>query len=145
MTVPSLPRDWITTPFLCLLFQNLICEERVDIREVSFVAWERALSILSADPQKLESAVDQGLVLDWYAIMMTPVGVPIDTSKFYRPSLAIENSKAPERHNVDKSMLSQDLSLVPMEVVMRARVTAATAMAELLFRWRLEVGLLYPS
>ncbi|KAJ2931331.1 hypothetical protein H1R20_g5658, partial [Candolleomyces eurysporus] len=138
MTVPTLPRDWIKTPFLCLLFQNLICEERVDIRQVSFVAWERALSILSADPQKLESAVDQSLVLDWYAIMMTPIGLQIDTSKFYRPSLAVENSKAPERHNVDKNMLSQDLSLVPMEVVMRARVTAATAMAELLFRWRLE-------
>jgi TATA-binding protein-associated factor len=139
MTVPTLPREWISTPFLCLLLQNLICEERVDIRDISLAAWERALSILSADPQKLEATVDQGLILNWYAIMMTPIGLPIDTTNFYRPYVAVENSKAPERHNVDKNMLAQDLSLVSMETIFQARITAAKAMAELMLRWRMEV------
>ncbi|KAF5324890.1 hypothetical protein D9611_004580 [Ephemerocybe angulata] len=138
MTVPSLPREWISTPFFCLLFQNLICEERLDIRETSMAAWERALSILSADAGKLEATIDQALILDWYAIVMTPIGLPIDTSKFYHPSMAVENAKAPERHNVDKNMLAQDLSLVSVETIFRARVTAASALAELLLCWKLE-------
>lgn len=139
MTVPTLPREWIDTPFLCLLFQNLICEDRADIRETSLAAWDRALGILAADPARLERTIDQTLILDWYAIMMTPIGLPIDTTKFYRPSMALENNKAPERHNVDKNMLAQDLSLISTDVIFKARVTAATALAELLLQWRLEV------
>jgi Domain of unknown function (DUF3535). len=100
---------------------------------------ERAVCILSAKPERLESTIDQALILDWYAILMTPIGMPVDTTKFYRPSVAVDNAKAPERHNVDKAMLAQDLSLVSMETILRARVTAATALAELMVTWRLEV------
>lgn len=37
MAVPTLPRDWIAAPFLRLLFQNLIAEERSDIRDASIL------------------------------------------------------------------------------------------------------------
>ncbi|EFI28392.1 Mot1 [Coprinopsis cinerea okayama7 len=135
MAVPSLPRGWVAAHFLCLLFQNLICEEREDIRVATSQAWKRALLILSQTPGTLESMLDQQLVLDWYAIMMTPIGVPIDSSKFYRPSITANGENLPERHNVDKNMLAQDLSLIPMETIMKSRVAAATALAELLLRW----------
>ena len=91
----------------------------------------------------LQTPWDASGELPWwdvqYAIMMTPIGLAIDTTNFYRPVVAIENSKAPERHNVDKNMLAQDLALIPMETIFQARITAAKAMAELLLRWRMEV------
>ena len=140
MAVPSLPREWIAAHFLCLLFQNLICEEREDIRAATSQAWKRALLILSGGPTNVEAMVDQQLALDWFATLMTPIGLEIDTTKFYRPSIVQSNENLPERHNVDRNMLAQDLSLVSLEVIMKARVAAAAAMSELILRWPAEVG-----
>ncbi|KAF9001878.1 SNF2 superfamily chromatin remodeling protein [Cyathus striatus] len=140
MAVSSLPRDWISSPFLCLLFQNLICEERSDIRETSLSAWRTALSIMSKTPELTPSSVNQQLILNWYSIMMTPLGVAIDTSCFYRPFLTATGDAVPERHNVDKNMLTQDLSLVTVEVTLKARIAAATALAHLLFFWPTEMS-----
>ncbi|KAF9019159.1 hypothetical protein BDZ89DRAFT_1139528 [Hymenopellis radicata] len=39
IAVESLPRDWIDTAFLRLLFQNLIVEERPDIRDATLQTW----------------------------------------------------------------------------------------------------------
>ncbi|KAK2467010.1 hypothetical protein APHAL10511_001268 [Amanita phalloides] len=135
MAVPSLPRDWIQSPFLRLLFQNIIAEERSDIRNASLFAWQTALTIVSSTPGCLENVVAQRLVLDWYAIVMTPIGVPINSANFYRPSVVTDNSATLERHNVDKNMLSQDLSLVSVEIVLKARIAAATALAHLIICW----------
>ena len=136
MTVSSLPRDWIATPFLRLLFQNLIVEERSDIRSVSLSSWRTALEVISSTPGLIKKTVKQQIVLEWYAIMMTPLGVPIDTSTFHHPAFAEDGTDAvPERHNVDKNMLAQDLSLVSSELIMQARITAATALAYLIVYW----------
>ncbi|TFK29824.1 hypothetical protein FA15DRAFT_690571 [Coprinopsis marcescibilis] len=135
MAVPTLPREWISAPFLRLLLQNLICEEKEDIRDATTAAWNRALLILAGTPGGLEKVIDQQLILDWFAIMMTPIGLPIDTSKFYRPTINTNGETLPERHNVDKNMLAQDLSLVSVETIMKARVAAASAMAEFILRW----------
>jgi TATA-binding protein-associated factor len=140
MTVPSLPRDWLAAPFLRLLFQNLVVEERSDIRDATLNAWRTALSILSASAGWLENVVTQQLLLEWYAILMTPLGVPIDTSAFYSATVAADGmDAAPERHNVDKNMLSQDLSLVTVEVTIKARVAAAVALAYLMVFWTILV------
>lgn len=136
MTVSSLPRDWIALPFLRLLFQNLVVEERSDIRDATLTTWRRALSILSSSSGWLENVVSQQVLLEWYAILMTPLGVAIDTSAFYHPTVAADGiDAAPERHNVDKSMLSQDLSLVSVEVTIKARVAGAMALALLMVFW----------
>ncbi|KAL0947465.1 hypothetical protein HGRIS_013571 [Hohenbuehelia grisea] len=135
MNVPSLPRDWIDISFLRLLFQNLVVEEREDIRTTSLVAWKTALAILSGDQGRLEAVVTAQYLLDWYAIMMTPLGVPIDVTPFYYPSVKADGDVPPERHNVDKNMLTQDLSLVTAEITLKARVAAATAMAHLIAFW----------
>ena len=132
MAVPSLPRDWIQSPFLRLLFQNIIAEERSDIRDASLSAWRTALTIVSSTPGWLENIVAQQLILDWYSIMMTPIGVPINSTIFYHPSVAGDNN---ERHNVDKNMLSQDLSLISVETIFKARIAAAMALAHLIVCW----------
>ncbi|KDR81493.1 hypothetical protein GALMADRAFT_239466 [Galerina marginata CBS 339.88] len=137
MMVPSLPKDWVAAPFICLLFQNLVCEERSDIRDVSLSAWQTALVLLSDSPGRI-SIITQQLILDWYGIMMTPLGVSIDVSAFYNPSLAVDGSIPPERHNVDKNMLTQDLSLITVEVTLKARIATATALAYLMVYWPFE-------
>lgn len=136
MTVSSLPRDWIAPSFLRLLFQNLVVEERSDIRDATLTTWRTALSILSASSGWLENVVSQQLLLEWYAILMTPLGVAIDTLAFYHPTVAADGiDAAPERHNVDKNMLSQDLSLVSVEITIKARLAGAMALALLMAFW----------
>lgn len=136
MTVSSLPRDWIATPFLRLLFQNLIAEERPDIRSVSLTSWRTALEVVSSTPGLIKKIVKQQTVLEWYAVLMTPLGVPIDTATFHHPAFAEDGPDgAPERHNVDKNMLIQDLSLISSEIIIQARIAAATALAYLIIYW----------
>lgn len=141
MTVVSLPKDWVTTPFIRLLFQNLICEERVDIRDASLSTWQTALSLLSNLPDRMEDVIPRQLILDWYATVMTPLGVAINVSTFYNPSLALDGVVPPERHNVDKNMLTQDLSLISVEVILKARIATSTALAYLVVFWPAEVFL----
>jgi TATA-binding protein-associated factor len=151
MAVPTLPRDWITTPFLRLLFQNLVVEEREDIREATLSAWRSAISILSGIPGLLDTTVDQKLIFEWFAVMMTPLGMAIDASSFYHAHVtdqvknangggagagtAAASTVGHERHNVDKNMLTQDLSLITIELTLRARVAAATAIAYAIAHW----------
>ncbi|KAJ7461011.1 SNF2 superfamily chromatin remodeling protein [Mycena galericulata] len=136
MAVPTLPRDWIAAPFLQLLFQNLIVEERADIRDASLAAWRMTLTVLAGVPGWLDTVVTQQLILEWYAIMMQPLGMAIDATTFYRPSMeTAAGSAAPERHNVDKNMLAQDPSLITNEITLKARVAAATALAQLIVFW----------
>jgi TATA-binding protein-associated factor len=134
MTVSSLPRDWIAAPFLRLLLQNVIVEERSDIRDASLLAWKTALSILASTAGWMESVITQQLILDWFAITMTPLGVPIETSGFYRPVPTMDGT-TPEHHNVDKNMLAQDLTLITVEVTLQARVAAANALSYLIAFW----------
>lgn len=141
MTIQSLSKDWIATPFVSLLFQNLICEERTDVRDASLSGWKTALSILSDIPGRLEKVITHQHILNWYAVMMTPLGVPIDVSAFYNPSVHNEGNGAVERHNVDKNMIAQDLSLVTVDVIIRARLASATALAFLMTCWPAEVSI----
>jgi TATA-binding protein-associated factor len=136
MNVPSLPKDWVATPLLRLFFQNLVVEERTDIRSATTAAWKTAIDLLHSRPGWMETVVTSPQLLEWFETMMTPMGFPIDASGFYDP-LSSENGAqvAAERHNVDKNMLSQDLTLVSPDSVWKARIAAATAMAYLIASW----------
>lgn len=143
MNVPSLPKDWIPGPFLRLLFQNLIVEERSDVRDATLSTWNEVLAILRSTDGWMETAITQQLLLEWYAVLMTPLGMPLDVSTFYDPlSVANGIDAATERHNVDKNMLAQDLSLISTEIVLQARVAAAKAMAFVITFWPQSVSLL---
>lgn len=136
MNVSSLSRDWITGDFLRLLFQNLIVEERRDVRTATLEAWGAVLLILGSVDGWMESVVTSQVLLEWYAVLMTPLGMPLDITTFFDPhATANSNGQATERHNVDKNMTAQDLSLVPVEVVLCARIAAATALANVITLW----------
>ncbi|KAK7035735.1 TBP associated factor [Favolaschia claudopus] len=137
MAVPTLPRDWIAAPFMRLLFQNIVAEEREDIRDASLSAWRTTLMVLAGTSGWLDTLVTQQLILEWYAIMMTPLGVAIDASTFYNPSIEASSNggTVPERHNVDKNMLAQDPALITTEVTLKARITCAKALAQLIVLW----------
>ncbi|KAI0637419.1 SNF2 chromatin remodeling protein [Trametes polyzona] len=145
MRVEHLPRAWITVPFLRLLFQNLVVEERSDIRQATLDTWRETLSILSSAPGWMEMCVTQPLLLEWYAVLMTPLGLPLDSSSFYDPTVGADSGGPPERHNVDKNMLAQDLSLIPIEVVIQARLAASQALAYIIACWPLTSGGQYLS
>ncbi|KAF9049234.1 SNF2 superfamily chromatin remodeling protein [Hymenopellis radicata] len=117
IAVESLPRDWIDTAFLRLLFQNLIVEERPDIRDATLQTWRMALSVEGPATETI-----------WYAIMMTPLGVAIDPSTFYRPSEPTNGELLPEH-----------LALISVEITLKARVAAATALAHLITFWPGEI------
>lgn len=132
MTVESLPQEWISVPFLRLLYQNLIVEERSEIRDASLEAWRTALDIVSEIPGWMETNITQQTILDWYAILMTPLGLPIDPAAVYHPLVVVEGEVPPERHNVDKNMLAQDMALITTEVILKARIAGSTALALLM-------------
>lgn len=136
MNVQTLPKDWVTIPLLRLLFQNLIVEERTDVRNATTATWKTTMALLQSVQGWMESLVPQAQLLEWFAIMMTPMGVAIDPATLYDP-LQIEGGidNATERHNVDKNMLAQDLTLVTQDVVWRARIASANALACLMSRW----------
>ena len=54
LLVPSLPREWVTQSCLRLLVQNLVVEERNDIRRATLEIWKTALSILHEDAARME-------------------------------------------------------------------------------------------
>jgi TATA-binding protein-associated factor len=135
MVVSTLSKDWVNVPFLCLLFQNMAIEEHSDIRDATLAAWKTALQVLG---QSMSTVISQQLVLQWYEISMTPLGAPINTASFYTPALSTDG----ERHNVDKHMLMQDLALVSMESIFKARIAASTGLAQLLVYWPDDVSVL---
>jgi TATA-binding protein-associated factor len=136
MSISSLSQEWISVFFLSLLFQNLVVEERSDIREATLAAWKESLHIVCSSAERAETTVPQPTLLSWYQILMTPLGVAIDTSSFYHVSLSDGGG---ERHNVDKHMLAQDLSLVSADVVMQTRLAGARALASLIAAWPIPV------
>ncbi|SPO38981.1 related to MOT1 - transcriptional accessory protein [Pseudozyma flocculosa] len=132
LTVPSLPKEWIDERVLRLLLQNLVVEERLPIRRASAEAWSHALAHVSADAARL-SALLGPYIPNFFRIIMTPLGSPIDFSLFYDPSTALGGgggggSSSTVRHNVDKNILAQDLSLVGVDAVIRGRLGAAEAL-----------------
>jgi TATA-binding protein-associated factor len=139
MTVPTLSKEWVTENFLRLLFQNLVVEERSDIRDATLATWNTALETLGSNYGYLENLVTQQVLLEWYAVLMTPLGVPVDASTFYRASSAADADPTAERHPIDKNMLAQDMGLVPIEVVWKARLAAAVALAKITALWPVKV------
>ncbi len=134
LNVEMLVGDWITQEFARLLFQNLIFEERADIRDCSITAWRLTIQRL-AGLQRLEAAIFEVLPV-WFSVVMNPIGVPIDPELLFRPVKG-----GMQLHNVDKPMLIQDLSLVSEELVLRGRIAASKALSFVLAKWPAAVSL----
>ncbi|KAJ1024814.1 hypothetical protein NDA16_002854 [Ustilago loliicola] len=134
LTVPSLPKDWIDERVLRLLFQNLVVEEKLPIRRASADAWSHALAHVASDSANVQRLLDPYMI-NFFRIIMTPLGSPIDFSLFYRASFGSSSHADANRHNVDKGILTQDLSLVGVDAVIRGRLSAAEALGGAMARF----------
>ncbi|PKI84186.1 Mot1p [Malassezia vespertilionis] len=121
--------SWLDDRLVRLLFQNMIVEERAPIRETTWEVWEQVLKILSVDPAHFANVVLLHIPT-LFKIVMMPIGAPIDYALFYVP--ARTGAGARIEHDIDKGILSQDLTLVGVDTVIRGRLGAATALGEVL-------------
>ncbi|GMK58346.1 hypothetical protein CspeluHIS016_0503780 [Cutaneotrichosporon spelunceum] len=115
LSVPTLPRNWVRPDLLSLLFQNLVLEDRAEIRDVTIQAFATAVANTDLDATVAPS------IEAWYAIVMTPIGVPLDQTLFF--------GRRPRGHDVDKAMFAGDMSLVSTDTVLETRIAAAKALA----------------
>ncbi|KAG8867854.1 TATA-binding protein-associated factor mot1 [Serendipita sp. 405] len=127
LSVPELPIGWVDGSFLRLLFQNILLEEREDVRSLSLRTWRLALQKTISDSSAIDNLIPLTIFRDWIETCTTPIGDPIDVSRLF----VLNSMDDSEGHNVDKSMLAQDLSLITAENVWKARLAAAQSLASL--------------
>lgn len=132
---------WIDVRLLCLLYQNIVVEEKFEINQLSQVL---ALELLEA----VNSASSPGIELvepalnAWFGILMTPLGQPFEPTYFFRPEGVYgAGITAHSNHNVDKSLMNQDLSLVGEEQILKGRMAAAKILAFVMCTWPVSVRL----
>ena len=136
LQLPSIDHSWADARLLRLLFQNLIVEDKLEIRTTTARAW---CTTLALNPAGLAQVA--GPHLDaWFRIVATPIGVPVDTTLFWSAKQSLSGQGAVV-HNVDKAILGQDLALVSVEAVMRGRVAGAVALGTLIAAWPKGVSL----
>lgn len=126
-------------PLLRLLFQNLIVEDRLDVREATTKAWMKCLHLLEKDNSNRLVQVASPHISKWFTILNSPIGFAIDVSLFWSAKVSL-SGQGGYVHNVDKAILAQDLSLVSVEAVMRGRVAGAVALGALIATWPVEVS-----
>lgn len=142
--------DWLDGRLFRFLFQNLIVEERADVREATLATWHAAVDRLGRTASSGVAAIEQELtesLAPWLQLTMSPPGVPLDPALFLQAEAV--GSTASEvkigrtgreagaghvSHNVDKNMLAQDLSLVAVDDILKGRLAAAEAFAGLVVR-----------
>ena len=135
LKVSSLPKDWINETLLRFVYQNMILEERSDIRAASLELFHSAINLLK--PQEVQRYVFEHLQ-GWFAIVMTPIGLPMDSTFFLRSQGVHNQNVNAAGHNVDKNIMAQDLSLVSVENILRGRYAGVNAIAKVLSKWPIE-------
>jgi TATA-binding protein-associated factor len=130
ITVPDFERsDWMHAQVFSLLFQNLVLEERDDIRQLTFNAFVAAVTEVESEAGALDVTVEVSLE-EWYEMIMTPVGAPLDV-KLFAKATSESGSARTMSHNVDKATMAGDLSLVPVDTMLQTRIAGAKALAML--------------
>lgn len=137
LELPSIDHSWADDRLFRLLFQNLIVEERLEIRTATAKAWKTCLSKSAGTSGRLEQHV-RDHIGGWMTIICTPIGFAVDSTLFWSAKVSL-SGQGGYVHNVDKAMLAQDLALVSVEAVLRGRVAAAVALGSLIAAWPLEV------
>lgn len=119
--------NWLDIRLLRMLYQNMIVEENPAIREASLTAWLAATKRIASESITALQALVQPILPAWFDILMTPVGQPINTSYFWKPSEY--DSNATGSYNIDKAIVKSDLALVTVEQIVSGRLAAAEALA----------------
>ncbi|WWC90834.1 uncharacterized protein L201_005771 [Kwoniella dendrophila CBS 6074] len=118
----SINKEWLTDDYASFLFQNVLLEERQDIRELSLKAFDSAFQEISEECGEEITLMELD---DWFTLVMTPIGAPFDSTLFRKA----KNSTT--GHNVDKAMMAGDMSLVSMNIALQTRLTGAKALGML--------------
>ncbi|EGG04881.1 uncharacterized protein MELLADRAFT_116969 [Melampsora larici-populina 98AG31] len=129
--------SWIDEKVLCLMYQNMLVEERPDIRSLSNQLWNAMIDELVEKPETTQMLIEivRLHIAGWFQLVTTPRTKKLDATLFFT---AIPNSKYTAAqdlhliHNVDKSIMAQDLSLVSIDDIMRGRLAAAKALGHLM-------------
>ena len=121
----DLPDDWINADILHLLYKNLVVEDRMDCRTESLAAWKTALRVISVRPDFLSNDVLPH-VAGWLNIALVPINMPLEGHLFHDVTARGSNTA----HNIDKSILGADLALVSPDTILRNRIDAIIALAE---------------
>ncbi|EJD32652.1 hypothetical protein AURDEDRAFT_21242, partial [Auricularia subglabra TFB-10046 SS5] len=82
LTVPNFPRDWISQPFLCLLVQNFVVEEREDIRAATLQTWRTVVEI--QDAALLQAFAPNPMLMVWFEIFLSPIGQKLPVERYRR-------------------------------------------------------------
>lgn len=152
LELPTLdPSTWVDSRLYRLLFQNILLEQRPEIRRASQEAFHKTLSLATRSPSALESLTrDVSPSLStWFTLLRSPIGTPLNAALFWSARESLAGNGVGIVHNVDKPMLNQDLALVSTESVLKGKVEAAKAVGNLMTVWpklvRLRGSLLRPS
>ncbi|OCF37798.1 TATA-binding protein-associated factor [Kwoniella heveanensis BCC8398] len=117
----EIPREWFEDDFFAFLFQNLLLEERADIRDITF----ETLEIATQEVEEQGCLTEEMLELkDWYQLVMTPIGAPFDLDLFVKAK-----NTATMGHNIDKPLIAGDMSLVSTDTALNTRIAGATALS----------------
>lgn len=137
--LPSVESSWIDIGLFRLVFQNLIFEERPDIRRASGDLWLACLRRFTTSSDTLQKLVAYSAptLSAWFALLNTPIGTPINATLLWSATASLSGHGGMV-HNVDKPMLNQDLALVSVEAVTRGRVAGAAALGALVAVWPVE-------
>ncbi|KAJ3280842.1 btaf1 RNA polymerase II, B-TFIID transcription factor-associated, 170kDa [Borealophlyctis nickersoniae] len=150
------PVRWVTIELLRLAFQNFVVEERAEVVERTLEVWSKLIALLERGDtgRDLKSMVlrehPTSALATWFALIMTPVGNPLDLRLFYhytpggaapvqtagkkrgsqqRGSASISDGLNVSPH--DKAMALQDMTVVSREDIMRGRLAGATGLGQL--------------
>ncbi|GAA5936334.1 DNA-binding ATPase [Sporobolomyces koalae] len=131
------PATWVDFRLYRLLFQNLLLEQKPEIRRASQECFSKCLSLATVSDGSLDALVKNvsGSLPAWFAIIRSPIGVPLNPTLFWSARDSLAGAGVGVIHNVDKPMLNQDLALVSTEAVLRGKVEAAKAVGHLMRTW----------
>ena len=135
MDISALPKNWIDESFLRFVYQNVVLEERNDIRSSSLKLFHAAIDNIK--PEDIPNYLFNHLQ-GWFAIVMTPIGLPMETSFFLKSTGIHSQNITQVGHNVDKNVMMQDLSLVSVENILKGRYAAINGIARILTLWPIE-------
>lgn len=126
---------WLDGRLMRLLYQNLIAEQESAIRMSTAEAWSSAVSHVKSPDGTTASLATSILncVAGWLDILMTPVGQPVNTVQFWKPSSHSPNSSG--YYSIDRAILTQDMGLITPEQTLQGRLAACRALAELAAAW----------
>lgn len=156
--------SWISARAMRLIFQNVLFEQVDEVRELSLQVWGLLLSSIS--PAELRDMLHES-ILPIASLLFTPIGtsrnnVALESSFIIRPSGSVwapanvrqetttgkrgkkkevEDWSAAQNkpHNLDGPVIRGDVDLVGEHVMIKSRISGATAFGQLIASWPEEV------